>query len=285
MNTVDRSGPRYDLVDDAAEFSAPVAFPFQMCPKNGWFTLSPSVTYTPGVIRSEFLVRGLSNRNVMVPLVMEDSRGIAISPTHIMRFGDGWDSAQTHTAALLVDPNILNLNEQTVHMFRIEVPDANNVNVKIFDYGTGKLLANSTLTFTGMFSGNPTFVVGHPTDAQMVGLAIAGFTPSPDITILAQQSANAGPTAVSVSPAVATTAAEVGYWVGNLWATHARAAALPCTFALVAGTGDTNNALFSIRGSNLHVGATLTAGAKSIRVQATDKFGATFAQALTVTVS
>jgi len=55
------------------------------------------------------------------------------------------------------------------------------------------------------------------------------------------------------------------------------------TFALVAGTGDTNNAGFAITGAQVRSVGAQTAGAKSIRVRATDANGS-YTEVLTITV-
>jgi hypothetical protein len=150
------------------------------------------------------------------------------------------------------------------------------------------------LTVTDIFAGNPVIHFGFPTDAQIAnggittttGVAdIAVVPPAYGVSVVTMQAENSGPTAIALSPAVALTTSDIGYWVGSLAATHARTAALPCTFDLVSGTGDTNNASFSIRGNNVHVAAALTAGSKSIRVRAMDRFGYTYAAAVTITVS
>lgn len=286
MNAPDRSGPSYNLVDDAVLNEGPV-FPFEICPAKGFFALTPTVEYNPADILAEVVVTGLCRRTVNSIIAVEVARGVAITPARIYIFGDGWSAAATDWEDLLsTDSEQLALNEQSKYIFTIGAPDKDTVTVKIQDYSSGKVLKTTTsYNSTDLWNANPSFVCGHPADAQIVGLNLSGAVATPGLTIFAQQEGNPGPSDITVLPAVATTAAEVGYWVGNLWATHPRAEACPCTFALVAGTGDTNNALFSIRGTNLHVAGALTAGAKSIRVQAMDKYGATFAKALTVTVS
>lgn len=284
MNTPDRSGPRYDLVANAVLNEGP-AFPFQTCPNNGFCAMSPAPQYTPAVVPVEILVKGISLANCRSPFIFEDSRKIAISLAQVRQYGTSWSDTVTNFENSLSDEQRTSLNEQATYMIRLRLPDKDNLTVTIFNYGAGDQIATATLNVTDLFSGNPSFVIGYPTDAQLVGLTLDNALPSPDISVLSVQAINPGPSAITLSPAVATTSAEVGYWVGNLWATHARSAALPCTFALVTGTGDTNNASFSIRGTNLHVAGTLTAGAKSVRIQATDRYGATFAAAKTITVS
>ena len=56
------------------------------------------------------------------------------------------------------------------------------------------------------------------------------------------------------------------------------------TFALVSGTGDTDNASFTITGNQLSQNAVLAGGSYSIRVQATDGTSLTFEKIFTITV-
>lgn len=75
--------------------------------------------------------------------------------------------------------------------------------------------------------------------------------------------------------------------VGALSATGDPDAGASATFALVAGTGDTNNGLFSISGSNLVTAGAIAPGSYSVRVEATDNGAppATFAKELAITVN
>lgn len=58
------------------------------------------------------------------------------------------------------------------------------------------------------------------------------------------------------------------------------------TYTLVAGTGSTNNALFSITGSTLsYIGGAASPGSLAIRVRTTNLVGQTYEEALTITVS
>lgn len=72
--------------------------------------------------------------------------------------------------------------------------------------------------------------------------------------------------------------------VGTLSATDATSGDT-FTYALVAGTGDTNNASFNINGDALRTTGTLTAATYTIRVRVTDSAGNTYDEALTVTVT
>jgi hypothetical protein len=73
--------------------------------------------------------------------------------------------------------------------------------------------------------------------------------------------------------------------VGTLSATASDAAS-NLTFALVSGTGSTNNGVFNITGTALtYTGGAASAGTLSIRVRVTDSTSQTYEEALTITVS
>jgi hypothetical protein len=99
--------------------------------------------------------------------------------------------------------------------------------------------------------------------------------------------ANETPTGISLS---ATSIAEnntVGALVGTLSTTDPDAGNT-FTYSLVSGTGSTNNASFSISGSNLNAGIAFDFEAKtsySIRVRTTDQGSLTFEKVFTITVT
>lgn len=71
--------------------------------------------------------------------------------------------------------------------------------------------------------------------------------------------------------------------VGTLSATSSSST---LTFALVTGTGSTNNSVFSITGTTLkYTGSAASAGTLSIRVRVTDSASQTFEEAITITVA
>jgi hypothetical protein len=57
------------------------------------------------------------------------------------------------------------------------------------------------------------------------------------------------------------------------------------TYTLVSGTGDGNNASFSLSGSTLQTATTLNAGSYSVRVQTNDGHSGTFTEAFTITIT
>lgn len=90
---------------------------------------------------------------------------------------------------------------------------------------------------------------------------------------------NAALTNMALSNAAVTAPATT---VGNLSSTGGSA---PLTYTLAAGTGDTNNDLFTITGVALAFGAASVAGSKSVRVKVTDINGTSYEKAFTITVS
>lgn len=291
INAPDRSGPDLSKYSNATVDGTP-NYPHYYTPLRGFIALTPAATYTPGVVKSEILITGVTNSEAILGVC--ETYKVMITNKRIAHFPTTWVAGVTVEADSAEFSPQINWNEQKTYLLLISTASKDAITVKISEASSGVAVGTATLTVTDIFAGNPVLHFGFPTDSQIANGGIAGGTtlddiavvpPAYQIAVTAMQAENAGPTDVTVLPAVAKTTAEVGYWVGNLWATHARTAALPCTFALVTGSGDTNNASFSIRGTNLHVAGTLTAGAKSIRVQAMDRFGYTYAKALTVTVS
>lgn len=96
------------------------------------------------------------------------------------------------------------------------------------------------------------------------------------------------PTDIALSAAALSTGANgstTPVAVGTLSATASDAAS-NLTFALVSGTGSTNNGVFNITGTALtYTGGAASAGTLSIRVRVTDSTSQTYEEALTITVS
>lgn len=97
---------------------------------------------------------------------------------------------------------------------------------------------------------------------------------------------NGAPTDISLSSSSVLTTAGLNATVGTLSATDPDAGDT-ATFTLVAGTGDTNNADFSISGTTLRCDdpGTLGAGTYSVRIQVADSAANTYAEAFTITVT
>jgi gliding motility-associated-like protein len=98
---------------------------------------------------------------------------------------------------------------------------------------------------------------------------------------------NTAPTAIALAPATVAENAASGTTVGTLSATDADTGDT-FTYALVSGTGSTDNASFTIDGTSLKTAAVFdfeTKASYSVRVRVTDAGGLTFEQALTITVT
>ncbi|MBN8456687.1 MAG: cadherin domain-containing protein [Verrucomicrobia bacterium] len=110
------------------------------------------------------------------------------------------------------------------------------------------------------------------------------FAKTLTVTIL---DANEAPTDIALTPATLAENNAANATVGFLTAIDPDAGAAH-TFSLVSGDGDTDNAAFAIDGANLTVIPSAdfeTKNAYSLRVQADDGLGGTYAKALTVTVT
>ncbi|WP_430453716.1 cadherin domain-containing protein [Rhodopirellula europaea] len=116
----------------------------------------------------------------------------------------------------------------------------------------------------------------------------AGATFEQILTItITETEVNQTPTAVSIDNTDIEEHATVGTTVGTLSTTDANASDT-FTYALVSGEGDTDNAAFTISGSELVTASSFdfeTQSSYSIRVQTTDSGGATFEQILTLSIT
>lgn len=116
----------------------------------------------------------------------------------------------------------------------------------------------------------------------------AGATFEQILTItITETEANQTPTAVSIDNTDIEEHATVGTTVGTLSTTDANASDT-FTYALVSGEGDTDNAAFTISGSELVTASSFdfeTQSSYSIRVQTTDSGGATLEQILTLSIT
>jgi hypothetical protein len=113
-----------------------------------------------------------------------------------------------------------------------------------------------------------------------VGNEVASFS-----GLSVTNNANASPTDITISNSYVYTTAGTNAVVGTLGAIDGDAADT-FTYTLVSGTGDTNNADFSISGSTLRADdpGALGVGSYSIRVETDDGISTPFAKALTIEV-
>ncbi|QDV23127.1 cadherin repeat domain-containing protein [Aureliella helgolandensis] len=113
-----------------------------------------------------------------------------------------------------------------------------------------------------------------------------GLTHEEELTITVVE-VGVAPTAVALSSTAIDEGSAIGSDVGTLTSTDANAIDSH-TYTLVAGTGDTDNASFTIVGDKLQTAAELdfeTQDTYSVRVRSTDSYGLTFDQEFTITVS
>ena len=181
--------------------------------------------------------------------------------------------AGSDTGASSTD-NITNDNTPTVS----GTAEANST-VAIYDGAT--LLGTATADGTGSWSYTATTLSNgsHTLTARATDAAGNDSPLSTGLTITVDAAA---PTAVSLSQtSVADTAATSGSTVATLSATDTNTV----TYALVSGSGDTNNTSFNIVSGNLQAASNLSAGTYNIRVRATDLAGNTTDQTFTITVT
>jgi hypothetical protein len=172
--------------------------------------------------------------------------------TYTFTMRAGWISSRSATLALLRSGGL--------------VAQSKNVNIPS---GGG----DYSITYTV-----PAVVVGQPigirfSTSQDMGIDFARLTISP----------NQAPTALNLSNTNLNPAAAPGSAVGNLSATDPNPDT-SFTYSLVAGAGSTDNAAFSIVGSQLRINATPTKSSYSIRVRAADPGGLFFDRVFTLTV-
>ncbi|OYP39074.1 cadherin domain-containing protein [Rhodopirellula sp. MGV] len=114
----------------------------------------------------------------------------------------------------------------------------------------------------------------------------AGGLFTEEILMITVTEANVAPTAIALSASTVSIGDPAGTVVGDLSATDSNTTD-DHTYVLVAGTGDTDNTMFTIEGDQLKTTAEVPSGAPasySIRVEVTDHYGMTFEQVLTITV-
>ncbi len=154
-----------------------------------------------------------------------------------------------------------------------------NSTVAIYDGAT--LLGTATADGTGSWS-YTTSTLSNGSHTLTAKATDAAGNDSPLSTGLTITVDAAAPTAVSLSQtSVAETAATSGSTVASLSATDSNTV----TYALVSGSGDTNNTSFNIVSGNLQAASNLSAGTYNIRVRATDLAGNTTDQTFTITVT
>jgi VCBS repeat-containing protein len=135
---------------------------------------------------------------------------------------------------------------------------------------------------TGVISGSLT-----ATQTGTVTYTITAANSGGSVTATVSLIYNTAPTAIALAPAAVAENAASGTTVGTLSATDADTGDT-FTYALVSGTGSTDNASFAIDGTSLKTAAVFdfeTKASYSVRVRVTDAGGLTFERALTITVT
>ena len=107
---------------------------------------------------------------------------------------------------------------------------------------------------------------------------------APSATTFTTAVANRAPTDMCLSNKITNAGTAAGTRIGTFSTTDPDLPNDYHTYALVSGTGSTNNASFSIFSNSLLSGGSLTLGTKSIRVESTDQGGLTFDSVFTITV-
>jgi gliding motility-associated-like protein len=135
---------------------------------------------------------------------------------------------------------------------------------------------------TGVISGSLT-----ATQTGTVTYTITAANSGGSVTATVSLIYNTAPTAIALAPAAVAENAASGTTVGTLSATDADTGDT-FTYALVSGTGSTDNASFTIDGTSLKTAAVFdfeTKNSYSVRVRVTDAGGLTFERAVTIAVT
>ncbi|WP_093981700.1 Ig-like domain-containing protein [Shewanella algae] len=144
-------------------------------------------------------------------------------------------------------------------------------------------------------AGNETGLIGYwklnetsgtvVNDSQTNGSILQGSSSGVTLGVTGAFSGNQSPTDISLSNNSVSQSGGSNAVVGTLTTTDADVGD-SFSYALIAGSGDTNNGSFNLSGDSLRANnaSTLVGGSYSIRVQTTDSGNATFAKAFSITV-
>lgn len=147
--------------------------------------------------------------------------------------------------------------------------------------GTGVLIYSTSRTIKGAETGTAAYTQPGNGIEDAWGADVVTFS---GLAVSNQSTVNTAPTDISLSSSAVATTAGVNAVVGVLSTTDADVEN-SFTYTLVAGTGDTDNASFSISGANLRCDdpSVLGVGEYSVRVQSSDGTD-TVQKAFTITV-
>ncbi|MGI2854485.1 Ig-like domain-containing protein [Shewanella algae] len=144
-------------------------------------------------------------------------------------------------------------------------------------------------------AGNETGLIGYwklnetsgtvVNDSQTNGSILQGSNSGVTLGVTGAFSGNQSPTDISLSNNSVSQSGGSNAVVGTLTTTDADVGD-SFSYALIAGSGDTNNSSFNLSGDSLRANnaSTLVGGSYSIRVQTTDSGNATFEKAFSITV-
>ncbi|CAM3066242.1 Ig-like domain-containing protein [Shewanella algae] len=144
-------------------------------------------------------------------------------------------------------------------------------------------------------AGNETGLIGYwklnetsgtvVNDSQTNGSILQGSSSGVTLGVTGAFSGNQSPTDISLSNNSVSQSGGSNAVVGTLTTTDADVGD-SFSYALIAGSGDTNNSSFNLSGDSLRANnaSTLVGGSYSIRVQTTDSGNATFEKAFSITV-
>ncbi|MCC9601137.1 cadherin domain-containing protein [Stieleria sp. JC731] len=215
-----------------------------------------------------------------------DSGGLTVEETFTIAVTNVNEAAST----LSLDSNHVadgEISGTTVGMFFNDDPDSGDTFTYTLISGTGD---DDNASFT--ISGDQlvtAFTADQATKSSysvLVQVSDAGGLTTDQTFTINITEANTAPTAIALSQSNIDEDSASGSAVGTLSATDSNSNDSH-VFELVAGTGDDDNASFTIDGDQLVTAIDLdfeTKTSYTVRVQATDNFGETFQQALTITV-
>ncbi|MFZ5868627.1 MAG: DUF4347 domain-containing protein [Thermodesulfobacteriota bacterium] len=211
-------------------------------------------------------------------------------------FATNEDTVRSVTLGGLTGPT----NEQT-QILTFHLSDLTSLHGNLYrNVGLTQLIGSGDTVVAGG-AGDTTVLIYYMPDLNYTGAAAFQFyvkddggtadggidTSTPVTTNLTVNAINDAPTDISLSNSTLAENAPVGAAVGNFSTTDVDGGPL-YTYSLVAGAGDTDNALFAIDGTTLRTNAVLdyeTQSLYSIRIRTDDGNGGTYEEAFTITVT
>jgi hypothetical protein len=116
MNAADRSGPDLSLLANAVVDGTPT-YPHYYTPESGFIALAPAATYTPGVVKSEILLTGVTNNEVI--LAVSEAYKVMITNKRIAHFPTTWAAGVALAADAIKFTPAIDWNEQKTYLLLI----------------------------------------------------------------------------------------------------------------------------------------------------------------------